>query len=401
MDSAKLDELQRQYQQPNAALPSDVTTFQGCVEYFRSEANFWGDKGLGDLGNHFNELRSRLENAQRSDNENDIRNALVDVYSRLAREPRFTMGSKLPRGSFVASLAERDRDAAWSAARYFDGTLQDRGPLNAHAFDGAVAAALFEHPEFANIGLDGRVQEFEREIGRVRSVGQETADSLDAFKRANQEFHVDATERLDALITKATEDFGLRQNSIADEHQKAKAEQEAEMAEIRRNFENLQKSFSEQLSLKEPAKYWKDMKEGYERQSILLGISAIIGVGGLTWFVSNLIYVPPALLTDSTVQYGYIKGALLLGGALSAIIYILNLLVRISTSSLHLSRDARERYQLTRVYLALVAQGAMDEKDRGIILTSLFSRADTGLLKDGAPTITTPLGSVIDKLTGK
>ena len=50
--------------------------------------------------------------------------------------------------------------------------------------------------------------------------------------------------------------------------------------------------------------------------------------------------------------------------------------------------DAQERHQLTYQYLSLLQANAIEEKDREIILQSLFSRADTGLLKgDSSPTM--------------
>lgn len=52
----------------------------------------------------------------------------------------------------------------------------------------------------------------------------------------------------------------------------------------------------------------------------------------------------------------------------------------------HLARDAYERYQLTHVYLSLLDVKAVNDNERSIVLQSIFSRADTGLLKgDSSP----------------
>jgi len=67
---------------------------------------------------------------------------------------------------------------------------------------------------------------------------------------------------------------------------------------------------------------------------------------------------------------------------LSVLIYGIRTLNKITFSSFHLARDAEERYQLTHVFLALINEKAMDKKDRSLVIQSLFSRADTGLLKD-------------------
>jgi hypothetical protein len=71
---------------------------------------------------------------------------------------------------------------------------------------------------------------------------------------------------------------------------------------------------------------------------------------------------------------------------------------KVMFSSFHLSRDAEEREQLSYFYLALKNDNAVDDKDKHLIMQSLFSRADTGLLKeDSSPTM--PSG--IDKLMNR
>ena len=58
-------------------------------------------------------------------------------------------------------------------------------------------------------------------------------------------------------------------------------------------------------------------------------------------------------------------------------------------SSYHLQRDAEEREQLTHLYLSLINEGAdLDTDSRSIVLQSLFSRVDSGLISgDSSPTM--------------
>ncbi len=61
---------------------------------------------------------------------------------------------------------------------------------------------------------------------------------------------------------------------------------------------------------------------------------------------------------------------------------------KLSFSSYHLSRDSEERRQLTMVYLALLKKDAITDKEKQIVLQSIFSRTDTGLLgDDSSPTM--------------
>ena len=50
-----------------------------------------------------------------------------------------------------------------------------------------------------------------------------------------------------------------------------------------------------------------------------------------------------------------------------------------------LRNSAEEREQLTYVYLSLIKDSAVDEKEKNLIMQSLFSRAETGLLNQNIP----------------
>ena len=77
-----------------------------------------------------------------------------------------------------------------------------------------------------------------------------------------------------------------------------------------------------------------------------------------------------------------IKWSIIYVTFISFLAFGIRALNKVAFSSFHLARDAEEREQLTYVYLALIKDKAVDEKDKNLIMQSLFSRADTGLLKD-------------------
>ena len=92
-----------------------------------------------------------------------------------------------------------------------------------------------------------------------------------------------------------------------------------------------------------------------------------------------------------------IKWSLILITIVSLLAFIIRMLAKLYMSTLHLSRDADEREQLTHFYLALKKDTTIDPQERQLILQSLFSRADTGLLKeDSSPTMP---NSFIEKFT--
>lgn len=67
-------------------------------------------------------------------------------------------------------------------------------------------------------------------------------------------------------------------------------------------------------------------------------------------------------------------------------------------SSFHLQNDAKEREQLTYVYLALTNDSnAVTEESRNIVLQALFSRADYGLLgRDSSPVMPSSINELIN-----
>ena len=81
-------------------------------------------------------------------------------------------------------------------------------------------------------------------------------------------------------------------------------------------------------------------------------------------------------------------------------VYTLRLFVKLATSSFHLARDEKKRNMLIFFYLSLIKKKAVIEKEHAIILNSLFSRFDTGLLKgDSAPTMSGNVTELVQVLS--
>ena len=84
---------------------------------------------------------------------------------------------------------------------------------------------------------------------------------------------------------------------------------------------------------------------------------------------------------------------------ISLIAFSVRALTKYMFSSYHLARDAEERHTLTFFYLALLKDTDVKDEDRNLILQSLFSRVETGLLKDdSSPTMP---NDVLSKLISK
>jgi hypothetical protein len=161
----------------------------------------------------------------------------------------------------------------------------------------------------------------------------------------------------------------------------------------------ISKSHNEQLEFEVPLRTWIKASEGYNKK----GVAFLRLLIGLTVF-SCLALVVLLLQTPDTVLLMFsgadksaaIRWSFTFFILIGFLAYTLRAVVRAMFSSFHLARDADERALLTKYYLGLIRKGALEPNDRAIIMQSLFSRSDTGLLKDdGSPTMA---GDLIAKM---
>lgn len=159
--------------------------------------------------------------------------------------------------------------------------------------------------------------------------------------------------------------------------------------------------YREKLRLEAPAQYWKDRAlklkdEGNKHLNWLIWVSVIVAI---------LLFTLLMLLGTEYFKESFsnnvkgIKWSIILITIVSLLAFTIKILSKMAFSSFHLSRDAEEREQLTHFYLALKKDTTIEPEERQLILQSLFSRADTGLLKeDSSPTMPS---SIIEKFTAK
>ncbi|SDK51933.1 DUF6161 domain-containing protein [Microbulbifer yueqingensis] len=162
----------------------------------------------------------------------------------------------------------------------------------------------------------------------------------------------------------------------------------------------LEQTYQNKLRLEKPAEYWNKAarrhRDQAEKWTTWLVASAIIGIGSFTvFFISWLSGV------QIGIQFNTVQGVVLFGSILAAYAFLIKTLAKLSFSSFHLMRDCEEREQLTYLYLALINDGKLNENSLQIVLQSLFSRSDTGLLSsDSSPTMPGGIADLL-KLTPK
>lgn len=156
-------------------------------------------------------------------------------------------------------------------------------------------------------------------------------------------------------------------------------------------LEELENTYKEKLKLEEPAKYWSERavklkKQGWIALAVLVGLVLIvvISLGKLLWTTPEQIYES---FFDGD-KSAAIRWSIIYVTFISFMAFAIKAVTKVMFSSFHLARDCEERHTLTYFYLSLLKDSTVDKEDKQLIMQALFSRAETGLLKDdSSPTM--------------
>lgn len=242
--------------------------------------------------------------------------------------------------------------------------------------------------------------------------GMEYKQAVSAIEVYVQQYHMtyseavkQAEKEISILLEKSNtlfHDQEIRVKELWENNEKELTQQKQDLnsyiTEKQKTITDLEKTYEEKLRLSKPADYWLKMSKSYKKSGfgwlITSGIIAIFIISMLTLMIIKV----PSLFSDNSYWLDMVKNTALLTVITGVAIYILRITVKLSMSSFHLSRDAKEREQLTYFYLSLMKDNGITEKERALIINSLFSRSDTGLLKgDSAPSMTANITELLDK----
>jgi hypothetical protein len=150
-------------------------------------------------------------------------------------------------------------------------------------------------------------------------------------------------------------------------------------------IKDLESTYKEKLKLEEPAIYWSDRAKTLRNQGWwALGVMiALIFIAA--WSLSEILWKAPEQIYSSWFgddKSAAIRWSIVYITLLSLIAFCIKAVSKVMFSSFHLARDCEERHTLTYFYLALLKDSNVTDSDRQLIMQSLFSRAETGLLKD-------------------
>ncbi|WP_281636041.1 DUF6161 domain-containing protein [Flavobacterium marginilacus] len=156
-------------------------------------------------------------------------------------------------------------------------------------------------------------------------------------------------------------------------------------------LQKLEETYETKLKLEKPAKYWQKKStlyygQGEKAKDLLIKIVVAASV-----FLALILIISPDWIFMHVFNgnsTAIIRWSLVFITLLTLIAFTIKAVAKYMFSSYHLARDAEERHTLTFFYLALLRDTEVKDEDRKLILQSLFSRVETGLLKeDSSPTM--------------
>lgn len=299
-----------------------------------------------------------------------------------------------PETDFLIKVSKENPNQYGGAYEYISGVINNIhnknyliGYLMAYEFTSKDFSLIAERKESEKKSISSTRADFQQKLGEAET------DMTEYLTKANQKF-VEYSGKIDDLKNEKDTGYNIWFEKISIDFAKFHTDSNKQITDL----EDLYKA---KLKLEAPAKYWSDRakklrKEGYWWLSALM---ACIGVGVcvLIWVLNRLSDGAYGNIFSETAIA--IKWSIALITLISFLAFGIRTFSKLTFSSFHLVRDAEEREQLTYVYLALQKEKGIDQTERHLIMQSLFSRADSGLLKDDAsPTMP---GNIVDQMTKK
>jgi hypothetical protein len=363
-------------------------TINRFYNFIQGEVDFWSSCTSGSsrqINDYFNGIKNKLNNVERYQTQNMQQAKMeIDQVIKLVANNYFPcVFSTTPYAKFIKELYETSPAQADAACNFLFDPNKNRtmnGSMqNIDYLKGVILSFGITNPEVA-----ATISQIEQ--GSLENLREEYNNSLNALDS-------DYNQR----ISDVKNNYDEFHRGIEEWKTELQQSTESYLDEKKVQYEDLKQLYEEKLRLEGPAQYWKNTSDVYERKGKGWRNWAI---GSTCFFIGVFLFIlilMPSTNTVLGIDFKSIKFTVIFTVIISLSVFMVNFFIKLSTSSFHLARDAYERYQLTYVYLSLLKEEGITEAERTIVLQSIFSRADTGLLKgDAGPTL--PDGNTLSKL---
>ncbi len=395
--------------------PLNFSSFERVID---ENLEYWQDK-KGDQGFHaewqnlrnkFNSIKEYLEAIGDSpESRNDILNYLHSnlSYDRIDNNGKYTY--RISVNSPIIS------DASWqSIDRFMDFYLDrvDDGGELPEAIQKYVE--LYRNPTLVGNSL---YQSYNHSYYPALFIlKNELSPKNVSIKNFEQKTLRPAQDKLGQLLQEAGESQQEVTRFIEEKRKEVQAQVDKNIAEMddykskvddweakkHKELDVLEETYGNKLQLEAPEKLWNERSREYRKRAncwtICLFIVAIILLLVIAWFVHSLHEFPKGI----TERVPFLSQQVLFIGVISFFIYIIRIVVKIVMSNHHIAMEYEQKAALTRFYQALTYEGTeVDNNEKLIIMSALFSKADTGLVKTSESVDLDSVLSLIVRNSGK
>ena len=367
----------------------EISCARQYYDYLSQEIAFWKNNDPQNKLNTFSRLSS-LNSAlssfndaikhSKTNNQNTLTNIRNSLNASINTMSNGSLYSQSQLTNFILKFKDKNPDFLSGVKLYFQKNRSPNLPTKLDILDGYYAA--MEYSKILETYKDASKTSLENFKNNLELASENYSALNESYTSAFRE----QEERLLEIQSQTNIHFANFEKSKNDFFDSAN-----------KKISELEHLYTEKLKLSQPAKYWDDIEKDYKFKGtkwllISCGLSILI-VAGL---ICMILFVPK-LFSEELHWIDNLKNSIILTIITSIAIYMLKLCVKMSMTSYHLSRDAKERSNLSYFYLALIENSAVSDNERGLILNALFSRSDTGLLKgDSSPSMPSNISDLVN-----
>ncbi|MBC8756429.1 hypothetical protein H2O64_17275 [Kordia sp. YSTF-M3] len=324
------------------------------------------------------------ENKDRFNNNGDTATAGIIMLRQKSYNDEYIFTYDAAATEFLTNLHKRDESKVHKAASYLAGEKIE----NLDSDDFFFLQELYEFRRNEN----DYIKRSEAEKKSLQVLRSEFESYIEKVEHKLTSFDGRSTEKFEGWFRTERQDY----DRWITKTQKAFQTFDEKSKQTITDKEEL---YDKKLQLSAPTEYWSKRaiqlrKEGNKWLYWLIGCSVI----AITLLTLILYFISDGTLKELYEKTGLaIRWSIVFITLISFLAFGIRTFTKLMFSSYHLASDAEERKQLTYVYLALKQDKNIDEKERHLVLQSLFSRSDSGLLKsDTSPTMP---GGILEKIT--
>ena len=160
----------------------------------------------------------------------------------------------------------------------------------------------------------------------------------------------------------------------------------------------LEETYKNKLSLEAPEELWYNRSKEYREQAKYWTWVLLIAVLALVGALTGLVMAIHEYSLDTVQEFPFVSKSFILVSIISFFVYMIRVLIKIVMSNHHLATEYEQKAALTRFYQALTYAGTdISLEERIIIIHSLFSKTETGLVKTDSSNDVDAILSVLSK----